>query len=133
MAKLRKATKNPATKFAESTASIKPIEPAGLPRKILKPASDDDDPTGALGPRKAVPIPSDAKWISAKQVCARYGGRSLMWLVRQLKSDPDFPKPTYFGPLRYWQPAKLDTYDDLIIQRQLRGRLSKRSGFAASA
>ena len=43
--------------LAESAASIEPIEPAGLPRKILKPASDDDNPTGALGPRKPVPIP----------------------------------------------------------------------------
>src|SRR6478752_688351 len=117
-----------AAKLAESAAAIEPIKPAGCPRKILKPASDDDDPTGALGPRKPVPIPPGAKWISAKQVCARYGGRSLMWLVRQLKSDPDFPKPTYFGPLRYWQPAKLDAYDDLIIQRQISGRPSKRSG-----
>jgi hypothetical protein len=139
MAKSRKATKNPiaeaATKFAESTASIKPIEPAGLPRKILKPASDDDDPTGALGPRKAVPIPPGAKWISAKQVCARYGGRSLMWLVRKLKSDPEFPRPTYFGPLRYWQPVALDAYDEAIVQQQLSGdRPPKRSGgFAASA
>ena len=60
-----------AAKLAKSTAAIEPIKPAGLPRKILKPASDDDDPTGALGPRRAVPIPGDAKWISANQVCAR--------------------------------------------------------------
>jgi hypothetical protein len=93
--------------------------------------ASDDDPTGALGPRKAVPIPSDAKWISAKQVCTRYGGRSLMWLVRKVKSDPDFPKPTYFGPLRYWKPVDLDVYDDLIIKQ--RGRPSNRSGFVASA
>ena len=42
-----------------------------------------------------------------------------MWLARKLKSDPDFPKPTYFGPLRYWQPVALDAYDEAIIQRQL--------------
>lgn len=98
--------------------AIEPMTPAGLPRKILKPA-DEEDPTGALGPRKAVLIPPDAKWISAKQVCARYGGRSLMWLERKLKNDPIFPKAIYFGPLRYWRPSMLDAYDDFIIQQQL--------------
>ena len=55
-----------------------------------------------------------------------------MWLARKLKFDPDFPKPTYFGPLRYWQPVALDAYDEAIIQRQL-NRSPKRYGITASA
>jgi hypothetical protein len=94
--------------------------------------ADDEDPTGKLGPRKAVVIPPDAKWISAAQVRARYGGRSHMWLVRKLKLDPRFPRPKYFGALRYWQPAALDAYDNFIIQHQDE-RPSKRTGFAVSA
>jgi hypothetical protein len=124
-----------ATRRAESTAAIEPMAmPAGMPRKTLKPA-EEDDPTGSLGQRRPVPIPPDAKWISALQVRARYGGRSHMWLERKLKNDPNFPKPTYFGPLRYWQPVALDAYEEAIIQQQLSGgKPSRRSGgFAASA
>jgi hypothetical protein len=75
------------------------------------------EPSGALGPRKAVPIPPDAIWISAKQVCERYGGRSNMWLVRKLHNDSNFPKPTYFGRLQFFRLATLETYDRTVIAR----------------
>jgi hypothetical protein len=72
-------------------------------------------PSGTLGPRKAVPIPPDAIWVSAKQVCQRYGGRSNMWLVRKLQNDPTFPKPTYFGRLQFFLLENLETYDRAVI------------------
>jgi hypothetical protein len=72
-------------------------------------------PSGALGPRRAVPIPPDAIWICAKQVCQRYGGRSTMWLVRKLQNDPDFPKPTYFGRLQFFRLEHLEAYDRMVI------------------
>jgi hypothetical protein len=87
--------------------------------KAPNPIFTTADPTGGLGPREAVAIPPSAKWISARQVCARYGGRSLMWLERKLKNDPSFPRPTYFGSLRYWQPTSLDAYDNEIIEQQM--------------
>jgi hypothetical protein len=74
-------------------------------------------PSGALGARKAVPIPPDAIWISAKQVCQRYGGRSNMWLVRKLQTDANFPKPTYFGRLQFFKLETLETYDRTVIAR----------------
>ena len=75
-------------------------------------------PSGALGPRKAVPIPVDAIWITAKQVCQRYGGRSQMWLWRKLQGDLTFPKPTYFGRLQFFKQASLDEYDRACIEKQ---------------
>jgi hypothetical protein len=76
------------------------------------------EPTGKLGPRKPVPIPADALWISARQVRARYGGRSHMWIERKIKNDPKFPKPTYFGRLKFFRPSKLDEYDRDRIDEQ---------------
>jgi hypothetical protein len=71
----------------------------------------------ALGPRRAVPIPPDAIWISARQVCQRYGGRSNMWLVRKLQGDSTFPKPTYFGRLQFFKLENLEAYDRAVIAR----------------
>lgn len=62
-------------------------------------------------PRKPAPPPPGAKYISAPQVLSRYGGRSHMWLERKLKTDPRFPRPDYFGRLRFFQIAKLEAYD----------------------
>jgi hypothetical protein len=74
-------------------------------------------PSGALGPHKAVPIPVDAIWITAKQVCQRYGGRSQMWLWRKIQSDSKFPKPTYFGRLQFFRLETLEAYDLSVIAR----------------
>ncbi len=79
--------------------------------------SNSPTPSGALGPRKAVPIPPDAIWISARQVCQRYGGRSNMWLVRKIQNDPKFPKPAYFGRLQFFRVETLETYDRTVIAR----------------
>jgi hypothetical protein len=57
------------------------------------------------------PVPVDAVWISAKQLLARYGGRSQMWLHRKLTGDADFPKPTYFGRLMFFKIAELQSYE----------------------
>jgi predicted DNA-binding transcriptional regulator AlpA len=62
-----------------------------------------------------VPIPPDAVWISAKQVCQRYGGRSHMWLDRKLRNNPDFPRPVYDGRIRIFRVAELDDYDRALI------------------
>ena len=63
-------------------------------------------------PRKPAPVPtSSARYISAPQVLERYGGRSHMWLVRKIQTDPRFPKPTYFGRLRFFELAELEAYE----------------------
>jgi hypothetical protein len=75
-------------------------------------------PFGALGPRKPVPIPPDAVWITAKQVCARYGGRSHMWLDRKLRNNANFPRPAYDGRIRIFRVAEFDDYDRALIAAQ---------------
>lgn len=87
------------------------------------PSNDPQDdgrtaPPGALGPRKSVPIPPDAVWITAKQVCARYGGRSHMWLDRKLRNNPTFPRPAYDGRIRIFRVAEFDDYDRALIAAQ---------------
>jgi predicted DNA-binding transcriptional regulator AlpA len=66
------------------------------------------------GPQKPILVPPDAKFLSAKQVCARYGGRSHMWLQRKIDNDPDFPKPKKIGRLRFWEITKLEAYERSI-------------------
>jgi predicted DNA-binding transcriptional regulator AlpA len=70
-----------------------------------KPPTKAPPPKGSgagykLGPRAAKPVSVDAVWITSNQVCQRYGGRSHMWLFRNIKNIPDFPKPTYFGRMQ---------------------------------
>jgi hypothetical protein len=73
-----------------------------------------------LGPRAVKPVPVDAKWMSSVQLRARYGGKSHMWIIRNLKNNPDFPKPSYDGRMQIFSVAEFDAYDKLL--------LSKRSG-----
>jgi predicted DNA-binding transcriptional regulator AlpA len=56
-------------------------------------------------------VPHDAVWISAPQLCARYGGLSHMWLARMLKRDPTFPRPTKFGRLRFFRVDELVAWE----------------------
>jgi predicted DNA-binding transcriptional regulator AlpA len=53
----------------------------------------------------------DATFATAPQVCLRYGGVSHMWLERRLKNDPKFPRPRYFGRLRFFKISELEEYE----------------------
>jgi predicted DNA-binding transcriptional regulator AlpA len=72
-----------------------------------------------LGPRPAKPVPADAVWMTSNQVCARYGGKSHMWLWRKIKRDPAFPKPVYFGRMMMFSVAEQDDYDRGIISKRV--------------
>ena len=61
--------------------------------------------------REPAPVPAGAVYISAPQVLARYGGRSHMWLVRKLENDPRFPRPEYFGRLKFFKISALEEYE----------------------
>lgn len=61
--------------------------------------------------RRSAPVPPGAIYISAPQVCDRYGGVSHMWLERKLKNDRNFPRPKYFGRLRFWKIDELEAYE----------------------
>lgn len=64
-----------------------------------------------LGPQREFAVPPGAVWITAKQLCARYGGRSLMWLWRKLRDDADFPKAVYFGRLQFFNVEDMEAYE----------------------
>ncbi|MFS8123782.1 hypothetical protein QD336_15295 [Rhizobium sp. BR 250] len=52
------------------------------------------------------------KFITANDVCARYGRVTTMTLHRWLTNpDNDFPRPIRIGKLRFWEIAALDAYD----------------------
>jgi predicted DNA-binding transcriptional regulator AlpA len=94
--------------------------------KSLPPRGDGDNAAqlrpGAsykLGPRPAKPVPADAIWLTSNQVCARYGGKSQMWLWRKIKRNPDFPKPVYFGRMMMFLVAELDAYDHGLISKRV--------------
>jgi predicted DNA-binding transcriptional regulator AlpA len=73
-----------------------------------------------LGPRSPKPLPPDAVWATARQVRARYGNTSDMWIYRKLKNDPDFPKPFNDGRIMKFSVTELDAYDDLFLKRARR-------------
>jgi hypothetical protein len=67
----------------------------------------------------AIPAPNDQRvFITSRQVRNRYGGVSHMWIERRLESDPQFPKPTYFGARRFWSLAALEGWErDMAARR----------------
>jgi hypothetical protein len=64
-----------------------------------------------------VPVPAGAVYISAKQVLARYGGRSEMWLNRKLTMEADFPRPMYSGRLRFFRLDEIEQYEKQAVVR----------------
>jgi predicted DNA-binding transcriptional regulator AlpA len=55
--------------------------------------------------------PDDAVYISARQVCQRYGGLSMMWLERKLQRDTTFPQPHKFGERRFFKLEDLVAWE----------------------
>jgi predicted DNA-binding transcriptional regulator AlpA len=55
--------------------------------------------------------PDGAVFITASQVCLRYGGLSDMWLFRMLERDPTFPRPVYFGKRRFFRIDELIAWE----------------------
>jgi hypothetical protein len=74
-----------------------------------------------LGPRAAMPVPVGAVWMTAKQVRARYGNKSHMWLERNIKNNPEFPKRYYQGRLQMFLVAEFDEYDRKLIAKGIGG------------
>jgi len=72
-----------------------------------------------LGPHAPKTVPAGAIWMTSNQVCARYGGKSHMWLWRKIKYDPAFPKPVYFGRLMMFLVAEQDEYDRIMISKRV--------------
>jgi hypothetical protein len=71
-----------------------------------------------LGPHKPKPIAADAVWMTSVQLRARYGGKSHMWIVRKLKNDPDFPRPSHDGRMLIFNIKEFDAYDRLLLAKR---------------
>ena len=56
-----------------------------------------------------VEIPQ-ALFLKARQVRARYGDVSHMWLARRQK-DAGFPSPVFFGGIRFWKLSDLERWE----------------------
>jgi hypothetical protein len=69
------------------------------------------DPGRGRSARGPPAVPNGAVWVSAPQVCDRYGGVSHMWLERMLKRDPNFPRPRYFGRWRFFKIEELTAWE----------------------
>ena len=53
---------------------------------------------------------NDSEFLTAAQLMARYGGVSHMWIRRRQAAD-GFPKPVYFGRLRFWRRADIEQWE----------------------
>jgi hypothetical protein len=95
----------PKPKVSQLPASMQEPVPETVPNR-LRPGAGY-----TLGPRQQFAVPPSAVWITAKQVCERYGGRSLMWLWRKLHDDANFPRATYFGRIQFFSVAELEAYE----------------------
>jgi len=52
---------------------------------------------------------TDSEFLTAAQLMAR-SGVSHMWLIRRMAKD-GFPKPAYFGRLRFWRRAEVEHWE----------------------
>lgn len=56
--------------------------------------------------------PTTPVYIGARQVRARYGNVSDMWLWRKLHDAASgFPQPIYFGRTRMWRLSDLEAWE----------------------
>jgi hypothetical protein len=62
-------------------------------------------------------VPADAVFLSTRQLRARYGAVSAMWVERRLKNDADFPRAEYFGTNRFFRIAAVEEYERLCAKR----------------
>ena len=60
-----------------------------------------------------------AEFVPARAVRQRYGNVSHMWIERRLKDDPSFPRPIYFGRLRFWRIEDLREWERACAKREV--------------
>jgi hypothetical protein len=81
-------------------------------QNIWERASMDTPEPGAIEKSPASPVEdktrhgADDRLLHSMQTRARYGGRSDMWLRRQVEAGL-LPKPIYIGTTRYWRLSEL--------------------------
>ena len=72
---------------------------------------------------------SEEVFLSARQVCERYGGCSTMWLHRKVRDDATFPRPTFLGSRRYFKLSQLNAWEkaQALLPPRVRGVAAKRT------
>jgi predicted DNA-binding transcriptional regulator AlpA len=50
-------------------------------------------------------------FLRTKQVRARYGNVSHMFIERRLANDPTFPRPVFLGRIRFWKLSELEKWE----------------------
>jgi hypothetical protein len=51
-------------------------------------------------------------YLTAPQVCQRFGNKSAMWLWRALREESDFPRPIVIRKQRYFRLGELTAYEN---------------------
>ena len=55
----------------------------------------------------------ESEFVRTSAVQNFFGGVSKMWINRRVHSDPDFPRPVYFGTaVPFWRLSDLRAYAD---------------------
>jgi predicted DNA-binding transcriptional regulator AlpA len=62
--------------------------------------------------------PVEQVWMTGPQLSQRYGV-STKWLLRKLESDPQFPRPVYFGDTqkKFFSLAEIEAYERDCVLR----------------
>jgi len=68
-------------------------------------------------------------YLKTQQVRERYGRCSTMWIERRME-DRGFPKPVYFGALRFWRVSELVVWDAEQIKASSKPAPLTRQGLA---
>jgi hypothetical protein len=69
---------------------------------------------------------AEPKFLDAEGVCARYGGRSLQWILHQLRDNPAFPRPVRIRRHRLWEITKLEEFENQLTKEVQRDAKRKR-------
>jgi predicted DNA-binding transcriptional regulator AlpA len=59
-----------------------------------------------------VPNRYQKRYLTGPQVRRRYGNKSHVWLWRQIKFNPDFPKPIDINGRHHFDENEMDAYDE---------------------
>jgi predicted DNA-binding transcriptional regulator AlpA len=61
-------------------------------------------------------------YLRTRQVRERYGNTSHMFIERRLANDKTFPKPVFFGRLRFWKLSDLEGWEKAQATRSGKAR-----------
>jgi predicted DNA-binding transcriptional regulator AlpA len=66
-------------------------------------------------------------FLTSKQIRARYGGLSKMWIERRLADNSGFPHPIKLGHLRFWKLAEIEAWERASAMKHASAPKAKKS------